>query len=167
MLDVGRIHHRPLSIWSRCVDVLLEAFRYSKRCRSTRQRIPSAASTSIVVPLSCVHAAIPRALGRRSTHRPIRSGNDDAKRKRACWERRRCVLCCDGALTATHGTPSIDLTAPWTGLRSFFLLAFKARARDLFLFRACHTCARSFARVTPSERTYSYHSKSPPEGTPY
>ena len=50
-----------------------------------------------------------------------------------------------------HPVP-IDPTAPWTGLRSFFLLVIKARARDLFLFRACHTM-RALFRACHSGQT--------------
>ena len=100
--------------------------------------------------LSTVHEArgIAGRVDARWRHRG-REQQSKQRPERCLVERRRFEQrpCIDSRSTGavmdrpTQQPPSLTSSFP-------FLLALKARARDLVLFRACHTCASSFARVT-------------------
>ena len=122
--------------------------RCSKRRRSTRQRSGrcfDCCSRPLCLHRASTRPAIPRAswtVERLIDRSDVETTAPEGKREYAGAVEASCAA----TEPSWHPVP-IDLSTPWTGLRSFFLLAFKARARDLFLFRACPQCAFSCARV--------------------
>ena len=140
--------------------------RCSKRRRSTRQRSGrcfDCCSRPLCLHRASTRPAIPRAswtVERLIDRSDVETTAPEGKREYAGAVEASCAA----TEPSRHPVP-IDLSTPWTGLRSFFLLAFKARARDFpsfarvrlrVLFRVCphrptavipHTRSRSVVLV--------------------